>query len=94
MNTKMPFASRLQTVFVFLMLISVLLIAQQWVQGLYKAGIVLLFMSVLLNMGVSNVPSHHGVGRTLRLAALFFGIVIIVFAVAIAIVPVLYRLGQ
>jgi hypothetical protein len=45
-------------------------------------------------MGVSNVPSHHGVGRTLKLAALFFGIVVIVFAVAIAIVPALYRLGQ
>lgn len=91
---KTPFASRLQTVFVFLMLISVLLIGQQWVQGLYKTGLVLLFVSVLLNMGVSNVPSHHGVGRTLKLAALFFGIVVIVFAVAIAIVPALYRLGQ
>ena len=92
MNT--PFASRLQTIFVSLMLLSVLLIGQQWVQGLYKAGIVLLFISVLLNMGVSNVPSHHGVARTLRLATLFFGIVIIVFGVSIAIVPALYRLGQ
>ena len=63
-------------------------------QGLYKAGIVLLFISVLLNMGVSNVPSQHGMARTLRLAALFFGIVIVVFAVSIAIVPALYRLGQ
>ncbi len=92
MNTS--FASKLQTVFVFLMLVSVLLIAQQWVQGLYKAGLVMLFVSVLLNMGVSNVPAHHGAARTLKLAALFFGIVIVVFAVAIAIVPALYRLGQ
>jgi len=94
MENRVPFASRLQTIFVGLMLLSVIMIGQQWVQGLYKAGIVLLFVSVLLNMGVSNVPAHHGVARTLKLGALFFAIVIIVFAVAIAIVPTLYRLGQ
>ena len=93
-STKPPFASRLQTVFVFLMLASIFMIGQQWVQGVYKVGIVLLFVSVLLNMAVSNVPSHHGLARTLRLAALFFLIVVIVFGVAIAIVPGLYALGR
>ena len=47
MENRVPFASRLQTIFVGLMLLSVILIGQQWVQGLYKAGIVLLFVSVL-----------------------------------------------
>ena len=93
-STKLPFASRLQTVFVFLMLASIFMIGQQWVQGVYKVGIVLLFVSVLLNMAVSNVPAQHGLGRTLRLAALFFLIVVIVFGVAIAIVPWLYALGS
>ena len=91
---KTPFAARLQTVFVFLMLFSILLIGQQWVQGLYKVGILLLFASVLLNMAVSNVPSHHGLARTLKLSALFFLIVVIVFGVSIAIVPGLYALGR
>jgi hypothetical protein len=91
---KTPFAYRLQTLFVVLMAVSVLLIAQQWVQGLYKAGILLLFFSVLLNMAISNVPPQHGLARTLTLSALFFGIVIVVFAVAIAVVPTLYQLGR
>ncbi len=91
---KTPFASRLQTVFVFLMLLSIVLIGQQWVQGIYKAGIVLLFVSVLLNMAVSNVPSHHGLARTLRLGGIFFAIVAGVFALAIVAVPYLYALGQ
>jgi hypothetical protein len=76
------------------MVISIVLIAQQWVQELYKAGIVLLFVSVLLNMAVSNVPHHHGVRRTLTLSAIFFAIVALVFAVSILIVPVLYQLGR
>jgi hypothetical protein len=91
---KTPFASRLQTVFVLLMALSVLLIAQQWFQGLYKAGLLLLFASVLLNMAVSNVPSQHGPARTLTLAALFFLIVVVVFGVAILAVPILYQLGR
>jgi hypothetical protein len=91
---KSPFAYRLQSVFVALMMLSVVLIAQQWVSGLYKAGLVLLFISVLLNMAVSNVPPHHGLARTLKLSALFFLIVVVIFAVSIAIVPTLYQLGS
>jgi hypothetical protein len=91
---KTPFAARLQTVFIFLMLLSILLIGQQWVQGAYRTGLVLLFVSVLLNMAVSNVPSHHGLRRTITLSAIFFLIVIAVFVVAILIVPFLYQLGQ
>jgi hypothetical protein len=91
---KTPFATRLQTVFVFLMLLSIVLIAQQWQLGLYRVGIILLIVSVLLNMGVSNVPSNSGSARTLRLASLFFGIVVLIFVLAIAIVPSLYSLGQ
>jgi hypothetical protein len=91
---KTPFASRLQTVFVFLMLLSIFLIGQQWIQGVYKAGMVLLFVSVLLNMAISNVPSHHGLARTLKLSGIFFAIVVVVFAVAIFAVPYLYALGQ
>jgi hypothetical protein len=91
---KAPFAYRLQSIFVLLMMISVVMIAQQWVSGIYKAGIVLLFVSVLLNMAVSNVPSHHGFARTLKLSALFLLIVVVIFAVSIAIVPTLYQLGR
>jgi len=91
---KAPFATRLQTVFVLLMLLSIVLIGQQVSQTLYRAGFVLLIVSVLLNMGVSNVPPASGLARTLRLATLFVGIVVLVFAIAIAIVPVLYSLGQ
>ena len=91
---KTPFATRLQTAFVFLMLLSIVMIGQQSVQAIYRAGLVLLFVSVLLNIAISNVPSHYALGRTLRFAALFFAIVVIVFLVAIAAVPALYALGQ
>ena len=91
---RAPFATRLQTVFVLLMMLSIVLIAQQWQIGLYRVGIVLLVISVLLNMGVSNVPPTAGMARTLRLASIFFGIVVLIFALAIAIVPTLYQLGQ
>ena len=91
---KTPFATRLQTVFVFLMLLSIIMIGQQSVQAIYRAGLVLLFASVLVNIAVSNVPSHYPMGRTLRFAALFFAIVVVVFAVAIVAVPALYALGQ
>lgn len=92
MNTA--FAYRLQAVFVLLMVLSVLLIAQQWVQDLYKAGIVLLFGSVLINLAVSNVPPHHALARTLTLSVLFFLIELVVFGVAILAVPILYQLGR
>lgn len=91
---KTPFAYRLQTMFVALMALSILLIAQQWLQPLYKIGLVLLFASVLLNMAVSNVPPHHGPARTLTLVALFILILVVVFGVAIAAVPTLYQLGR
>ena len=94
MKAKTPFAYRLQTVFVALMLLSIVMIGQQVSQTVYQIGLILLFASVLLNIAISNVPSHYGPGRTLRLASLFFLIVVAIFGISFAIVPTLYSLGR
>jgi hypothetical protein len=60
----------------------------------FQAGLALLVVSTLLQIAVGNLPKDAGAGRSLRLIALILLVLLAVFALGIALVPILSQLGR
>jgi hypothetical protein len=91
---KQPFAARVQAILVVLMLLGIVLIGQQFSVEVYRIGLVLLVAATIINIAFSNVPSHHGVKRSMELFGIFMFVVLLVFGVGILIAPVLAQLDK
>jgi hypothetical protein len=83
-----------ETVLILSMALGFALIAQQASMLLYQVGLGIVVVATLLQIAVGNVPKDAGLGRSLRLIALFLGIVAAVFALGILLVPYLTNLGR
>ncbi len=94
MKKATPFASRLQQILIALLLLSLALIAQQFSKAVYQAGLVLLIVSTILQIGASNVPPSAGAKQTGRIMLIALVIVAIVFGLGIFLAPYLIHLGQ
>lgn len=89
-----PFASRLQLALIIMLLMSLILVAQQANKQVYQLGIVMLVINTILQIGASNVPPTADANKTGRIMLTAFGIVVIVFAVSILLTPYLIHLGR
>jgi hypothetical protein len=92
-NTR-PFASRMQTALIVLLLLSLLLIAQQGSITLYHLGLILLVGTTFVQIGFGNIPPTASFGRSMRLLLLSLIILAIVFGVGILLAPYLVNLGR
>jgi MFS-type transporter involved in bile tolerance (Atg22 family) len=93
-RTPAAFAQRAQNVVMTLLVISLVMVAQQFSQALYKAGAVSLFFVVFLQIAVSNVTPTAGRRKTLTKSAIILGIIVLIFLFSIWITPTLVGLGQ
>lgn len=59
-----------------------------------QAGLALLVGFTLLQIAVGNLPRDAGAARSLRIVATILAVVAAVFALGIALVPVLSQLGR
>ena len=93
-RTPVAFAQRAQNVVMVLLVTSLVMVAQQFSQAVYKFGAVSLFVVVFLQIAVSNVAPTSGRRKTLTKSAIILGIIVLIFIFSIWITPTLVGLGQ
>lgn len=93
-KTNTPFAARLQTILVGLLLLGMVLIAQQSNRDIYTAGMLLLIGATLIQIPFGNVPPESNFGQSMKFLAIGLAILATVFGISIMIVPYLLQLGR
>lgn len=94
MATHKPFASVMQAILIGLLIVSLVMIAQQYSQGVYQAGLILLIVTTVIQIGFGNVPPNASFGSSMKLLALSLAIIAFVFGLGIVLVPTLLRLAR
>ncbi|MFO7632921.1 MAG: hypothetical protein R6W76_10290 [Caldilinea sp.] len=92
--SRRPFAATAQLVLVVWMLTSIILIGQQASMQLYQIGLISLVFSAISQIAVGNIPPTANVRRSALLYVWFVFLVIVIFAVSIALAPWLASLGR
>lgn len=94
MKTKNPFAARLQLFNIYLLGISLLLLAQSFSYQFYRLGFALLFISVPFQVAIGNVNSEASRSTTIKKTFIYLAIVAVIFALSIFVTPILIELGR
>lgn len=92
-STKERFSAKVHIILIVAMVISFVLILQQLSFVVYKAGIVLLILTVLVQIPFSNIPAETNFRRSMMLFLRFFSIVVLIFVAAIFLAPYLVKIG-
>ncbi|GAP20898.1 hypothetical protein [Leptolinea tardivitalis] len=91
---KKPFAFRFQTVLIVVLLISLVLIGQQFSKTIYQIGLVLLIVSTFLQIGASNIDPKADFKGSMKVMGIAMSIVVVVFTAGILLVPYFLDLGK
>lgn len=91
---RQPFTAFVHAILVVLMLTGFVLIGQQLEATLYKAGLIILTASTILQIAFGNIPSHFDFRHAMRLFWPFMGIILTVFILGYTLTPLLYALGR
>lgn len=94
MAGKRTFTSVMQLLLVFLMLLSIVLIGQRSSFAGYKAGLILLAIATFSQIAFGNIPPAARFGKSIRMYLIFIGVTAAIFALSIALAPVLVGLGR
>lgn len=93
-TTKKPFAARLQSYLIVALIVSLVLIAQQFNKTVYQIGIVMLIVSTFLQIGASNIDPKADFKGSMKVMGIALSIVAVVFALGIYLVPIFLELGR
>ncbi|RKX96005.1 MAG: hypothetical protein DRP84_02370 [Spirochaetes bacterium] len=88
---RKPFASIMQTVVILMLLLSMILVAQQISIKIYKFGLIMLIISVILQIGFGNIPPTANFTKSIKLLLIIFAIIISVFLLGIILAPVFVK---
>jgi hypothetical protein len=91
---KPPFAARVQPILIGLLLLGMLLIAQQFERDVYRVGMLLLIGTTLIQIPFGNIPPQANFGQTMKYLVIGFAILGSVVAFSILIVPSLLQIGR
>ena len=94
MGGRRTFASSMQLLLVLLMLLSIILIGQRYAFSLYKAGLILLVIATISQIAFGNIAPSANFGRSMRMYGIYIGITVALFALSIAVAPMLVELGR
>ena len=94
MAGRRTFTSVMQLLLVFLMLLSIVLIGQKSSFAGYKAGLILLAVTTLSQIAFGNISPSARFGKSMRMYAIYMGITALIFALSIALAPILVNLGR
>jgi hypothetical protein len=94
MKSGSYFAAKLQTVLSVLLVLGMVLIAQQWSKDVYKIGMLLLIGAALVQMPFGNALPEWDFRQSMKFLVIGLAILASVFAISILIVPTLLRLGR
>jgi hypothetical protein len=93
-KTKNPFAARVQLFNIYLLGISLLLLAQSFSYQLYRLGFVLLFIGVPCQIAIGNVKPEASRLEAIKKTLIYLAIVALIFALSIFVTPILIELGR
>lgn len=93
-RAPIAFAQRVQNVVMVLLVASLLLVAQQLSQPLYKVGMLTLLVMVPVQIAVSNVAPAAGVRKTIAKSLIILAIVAMLIIFSIWVAPILVGLGR
>lgn len=93
-RSSRPIVPRLEAALLSIMGIGILMVLQWWSFPLYQVGLVVVVLATLLNIAVGNLPRDAAPLRAGLMIAALLIVVAAIFAVGIALVPVLAGLGQ
>lgn len=91
-KAPVAFAQRAQNVVIALLIASLIMLAQQFSQPLYKFGVFALLVMVPLQIAVSNVAPSAGVRKTVTKSLIILAIVAGIIGFSILITPFLVGL--
>ena len=86
---RLPFAARFQGLLIVVLLVGLVLIAQQASVTLYKIGLPLLVVSAFLQIAFGNIPPRARFGRSMAMLALTWAIVAALFYISVQLAPTL-----
>ncbi len=89
-----PFAAIVQGLLVILLVISFAMITQQFNETIYRIGFLLLIASTFVQIAFGNLPPEANFKQSIKLTAVVFGIIAIVFGLGIFLAPHLVNLGR
>lgn len=93
-ESRTPFAARLQTLLIVLLLLSFVLIAQQSSREIYKNGMLLLIGATLIQIPFGNVPPESNFWQSVKYLAIGLAVVAAIVVISIQLVPHLLQLGR
>jgi len=94
LNKKLPFAARAQRLNIYLLLLALFLLAQQFTYTLYIWGFRLLFIVVTLQVALGNISPDWDVKKSIRKTLVILLIIVVIFAFSIFVTPYLIELGR
>jgi hypothetical protein len=95
MNTaKRPFAALMQLILAIWMLISIVMIGQQFSMNIYQLGLISLVFTAFSQIAFGNIPATAGFRRSMSLYVRYMLIVVLIFVVSILAAPYLVAMGR
>ena len=91
---KGPFAARAQRINIYLLIIALLMLAQQFTYTVYVWGFRLLFVVVTLQVALGNINPEWDGKKTLRKTLVILLVIVVIFAFSIFVTPYLIELGR
>lgn len=91
---RASFPERAERVLIGGMVLGIALIMQRFSIELFKLGLSVLVASTLLQIAVGNIPKQGSVRGSLLRIAVILGVVALIFALGVWLVPTLSGLGR
>ncbi|SIR32681.1 hypothetical protein SAMN05880582_11056 [Rhizobium sp. RU20A] len=91
---KPGFIDRLEAILMALILIGIVLVAQQWSVMVYRVGLSILVCATLVQIAVGNVPRDLSVVRSLLRIVILLCVVALMFGIGILLAPIFAQIGR
>lgn len=88
------FIDRLEGILMALILIGIVLVAQQWSVMVYRIGLSILVCATLVQIAVGNVPRNLSVARSLLRIVILLCVVALMFGIGILLAPIFAQIGR
>jgi len=86
---KRYFSDVMHDILIVVLVLGMILIAQQFSKGVYKVGVITLAVATFLQIGFGNIPSKTRFGRSMKLLGIALFIIVFVFGLGVVLAPVL-----
>jgi len=93
-TNKPPFAARAQRINIYLLLVALLMLAQQFTYTIYVWGFRLLFVVVTIQVALGNINPDWNGKKTLKKTLVILLVIVVIFAFSVYVTPYLIELGK